>query len=80
MITIPASQIQIRLLSRWSSIRHGSVRSNTRLQSQLMHPSSSLETDTRAHNNRLMRGTAFDQSAQLRRLPSRASAAALKSP
>jgi len=80
MITIPTSQIQSPHLSRWFSIRHGGARSNTRFRSQPMHRSSSLETDTYAHNKPLMRANAVDQSTQSRRQPSRASAAALKSP
>jgi len=80
MITILTSQMQNTHRSRWSSIRRGAARSNARFRSQVVHRSSSLEIDTSAHNKLLMRGNAFDQSAQLRRLPSRASAAALKSP
>ena len=80
MITIPASQIQSPHLSRWSSIRHGGARSNARLRPQLVHRSSSLETDTCAPSKPLMPGNAVDQSAQSRRLPSRASSAAPKSP
>ena len=80
MITIPASQIQSPHLSRWSSIRHCGARSNARLRPQLVHRSSSPETDTCAPSKPLMPGNAVDHSAQSRRLPSRASSAALKSP
>jgi hypothetical protein len=80
MITFPTSQIQNTDLSRRPLIRHGGARANARLRSQLAHPSSLLKADTYVRNGLFMRGNVVDQRVQWRRLPSRASSAALKSP
>src|SRR5258708_1138839 len=70
MITVPAAQIQSPHLSRWSSIRHGGARSNARLRPQLVHRSSSLETDTSAPPNPLIPANTVHHPPQSPRLPS----------
>jgi hypothetical protein len=80
MITIPTSQIQGPHLSRWLSIRHGSVRSNARFPPQLVHRSSSIQTNTYTQSKLIMRGNAVGRCARSRSLSSRASPTALKSP
>jgi hypothetical protein len=80
MIKIPTPQIHNTDLSRWSSIRHGSARSNARLKSQLAHQSSLLKADTYPRRGLLMPGNVVDQCTHGCRLPSRTSSPALKSP
>jgi len=80
MITFPKSQIQNTDLSRRPLIRYGGARANARLRSQLVHQSSLPKPDTYARTAPFMRDNVVDQRVQWRRLPSRASPAALKSP
>jgi hypothetical protein len=80
MITIPTSQIQNAELSRQSSTRHGIAHSNARLRSQRGHQSSSLKAESRTRGGPIVHPNVIDQRIQWRRLPSRISSAALKSP
>jgi hypothetical protein len=80
MITILTSQIQNTDHPCWPSIRPGGARANARWRSQLAHQSSLLKADTYARRGLVMRGNVVDQRVQWRRLPSRTSSAALKSP
>jgi hypothetical protein len=80
MITFPTSQIQNTDLSRRPLIRHGGARANARLRSQLVHQSSLLKPHTDPRSGLFLRGNIANQRVQWRRLPSRASSAALKSP
>jgi hypothetical protein len=80
MITFPTSQIQNTDRSRGSSIRHGSARANLRLRSQRGHRSSWLNPDSRTRSGPIMHANVVDQRVQWRRLPSRTSSAAPKSP